>query len=309
MLNEPIISIITVCYNSEYFVSDTIQSVLNQTYTAFEYIIIDDHSSDSSWNIINSFNDFRIKTYRNEKNLGEYANRNKAVELASGEYIIFIDGDDYMYHNALETFFYYIQQFPECAMIFTREWDPRILYPFKADPETLYRFEFLDSGLMGGNFTKVLFKKEALEDAGYLPMNIITGDTYIQLKIALTQSGVAINDGLTWWRMRTGNATDKFFKSKRYFAEVINYQIGFLNDPACPLSDGEKHIAKNNVYGNYLRSLFRMLVNFELKDLKYLLSKIKIPFAYYKSILIRPQVNYFDKYNGDNPLHTLVTNK
>ncbi len=102
---QVVFSVITVSYNSARFIGHTINSVLNQTYKNFEYIILDDNSTDSTWQIIEGFKDERINAYRNPNNLGEYQNRNKAIEIASGKYIIFIDGDDYMYWNALETFF------------------------------------------------------------------------------------------------------------------------------------------------------------------------------------------------------------
>ena len=62
----------------------------------FEYIIGDDCSIDNTWEIINDFNDSRIVKYRNDTNLGEYPNRNKAVTIAKGDWILFIDGDDVM---------------------------------------------------------------------------------------------------------------------------------------------------------------------------------------------------------------------
>ncbi|WP_165958192.1 glycosyltransferase family 2 protein [Segetibacter sp. 3557_3] len=300
------ISVITVSYNSEQYISKTIESVLSQTWPEFEYIIVDDNSTDNSWKIINQYPDSRIKAYRNESNLREYPNRNRAVQLATGRYIIFIDGDDVIYPNAIETFNYYIRLFPESSMFFTREWDPRILYPFQVDPETIYRFEFLDGGIMGGNFTKVLFKRQAILDAGLFPVHISTGDSYMQLKIASKNKGVAINDGLTWWRRRKGNATEKFFKTNRHLAETINYKIAFINHADCPLSKEDKETAKTNIYGLYLRSLFRMITHLKLSDVGYLWKNIKVPREYYRTVFIRSRTNYFNNHNGDNPLHTPV---
>ncbi len=85
-MNEHVMfTVITVCYNSEKYLSDTITSVLAQSYRQFEYLILDDDSTDSSWDIIQKFADPRIKAIRNETNLGEYKNRNKAIELSTGE--------------------------------------------------------------------------------------------------------------------------------------------------------------------------------------------------------------------------------
>ena len=202
-MNERIIfSIITVSYNGEKYIYDTIRSVLSQTYENFEYIILDDNSSDRSWEIITSFEDNRIRAIKNTSNIGEYSNRNKGVCIAKGEYVIFIDGDDIIYFNALQTFHHYLKLFPGCKMICAREWDAKILYPFEAGPKTIYLFEFMGNSILGGNFTKILFKKEVIEQAGYFPSGITTGDTYLQLKISMYHNILLINDGLTWWRKK-----------------------------------------------------------------------------------------------------------
>ncbi|WP_299060637.1 glycosyltransferase family 2 protein [uncultured Polaribacter sp.] len=91
-----LVSIITPNYNSEKFISDTINSVLNQTYQNWEMIIIDDVSSDNSLNIITAYckQDTRIKLHKLSKNSGAAIARNKAISLANGNFIAFLDSDD-----------------------------------------------------------------------------------------------------------------------------------------------------------------------------------------------------------------------
>jgi glycosyltransferase involved in cell wall biosynthesis len=306
-LPEPKITVITVCYNTEDYVSETIKSVLNQSFDSFEYIIVDDHSTDSSWEKIKSFNDPRIKAYRNKKNIGEYPNRNKAIDLATGDYVIFIDGDDILYPNALETFCHYIKLFPEAAMFFLRAWDPRIIYPYKLTSETIYRFEFFDNGIIGQNFTKVLFERSKIIESGYFPEPMHTGDAYMQLKVGIKNGAVVVNDGLTWWRRRNGSASHRVSKNKSSFAEEINYRIDFLNDSSCPLNENEKKLAKIRVYGSYMRKLIRMLLKLKIRHVFYLLKNIKIPKDYYKSVLIRDNGFYFGRFTGEKPLRTTFT--
>lgn len=304
-MEETLFSVITISYNSSPYLKQTIESVLAQSYSAIEYIIYDDCSGDDSWKIIESFSDPRIKKYRNATNIGEYANRTKAIQQATGKYVIFIDGDDYIYPNALQVFATYVNMFPECAMFFSREWDPRILYPYKVDPVNIYRFEYLDGGIIGGNFTKVLFKREVLRAYSF-PANVRQGDTYIQLKIAQTQTGVAIPEGLTWWRRRKGNATENLFRNESHLAETINYRIGLLNE-GCPLPESEIEQAKVIIYGLYLRQLVRMVTRFKWSLVLFLVKRVHVPAKYYKSIFTPAQLNYFKHVTGDQPLHTIIT--
>lgn len=91
---KPLVSIITPCYNSEKYISDTIRSVLNQTYENWEWWIADDKSSDNSVEVIRDFEDPRIHLLEMKENSGAAAARNAGLEKATGRFITFIDSDD-----------------------------------------------------------------------------------------------------------------------------------------------------------------------------------------------------------------------
>ena len=100
MGNKPLISIITVCYNSEKTIRDTIESVLNQTYKNIEYIIVDGESKDGTVEIIKSYEGkFKLKKidykFIYEKDKGIYDAINKGLKFASGEIIGIINSDDW----------------------------------------------------------------------------------------------------------------------------------------------------------------------------------------------------------------------
>ena len=88
------VSVIITSYNYEQYIKDAIESVLNQTYSDFELVIIDDCSTDNSANIIKQFNDERIKFIQNEQNLGLKNSMQKAISCCIGEWIAFLDSDD-----------------------------------------------------------------------------------------------------------------------------------------------------------------------------------------------------------------------
>lgn len=98
----PLISIITPVYNAEEYIDDAIQSVLSQTYSNWELILVDDCSTDNSVKIINKYlSDTRIKLLMNKVNSGPAVARNKALDNASGDYITFLDSDDYWSEDKL----------------------------------------------------------------------------------------------------------------------------------------------------------------------------------------------------------------
>jgi len=92
----PLVSIITPCFNAADFIAETIRSVQNQTFTDWEWFIMDDCSDDASVSIIAEYakNDVRIKLLPLKKNGGAAVARNMGIALAKGKYMTFIDADD-----------------------------------------------------------------------------------------------------------------------------------------------------------------------------------------------------------------------
>lgn len=98
----PEVSIITPVFNSSKFLEETIASVLNQTFTDWEWMITDDKSTDNSLEIIQKINDSRIQLILSDKNGGAGHARNLSLKQASGRFITFLDADDFWEPNFLE---------------------------------------------------------------------------------------------------------------------------------------------------------------------------------------------------------------
>ena len=94
MMKEPFVSICVPNYNYGRYIGETIKSILDQTYTNFELIISDNTSTDNSMDVINSFNDPRMRVYQNDTNIGMLANTKKCYEYAKGDYIAIFCSDD-----------------------------------------------------------------------------------------------------------------------------------------------------------------------------------------------------------------------
>lgn len=102
--NNPLLSVVMPVYNAEQYVTQAVESILNQTYKKFEFIIIDDASTDSTFKILRDFKkiDKRIILIRNKENLGVTKSLNKAVAKALGKYIVRMDADDWSYPERFE---------------------------------------------------------------------------------------------------------------------------------------------------------------------------------------------------------------
>ncbi len=99
---HPFVSVIMPAYNAEKYISSAIESILAQTYTNFELIIIEDCSTDKTLDVIQRYIDFRIKLLKNQTNKGIAYSTNKGIECAKGKYIALMDDDDIAVKERLE---------------------------------------------------------------------------------------------------------------------------------------------------------------------------------------------------------------
>lgn len=109
---EPLISVIMPAYNSEYTIERAIESVLAQTYTRFELLVIDDYSTDNTVKLVDSFmkQDSRVILLKNTQNLGVAATRNLGCRKAKGEYLAFLDSDDVWFEDKLQKQILFMQE-------------------------------------------------------------------------------------------------------------------------------------------------------------------------------------------------------
>lgn len=120
MENRPKISVLMSVYNGEAFIREAIESILQQTFKDFEFLIINDCSTDHSLDIILSYNDSRIKVVNNQTNIGLTKSLNVGLKLALGKYIARIDADDFSYKDRLEMQFNYLEQNIEIGVLGTQ---------------------------------------------------------------------------------------------------------------------------------------------------------------------------------------------
>lgn len=112
----PRISVVMAAYNGAEFLPAAIDSILNQTYTDFEFIIIDDGSSDATPEVIRGYADPRIRTVRNPQNLGLIGSLNRGLDMAQGELIARMDADDEALPNRFEEQVRFLDAHPEIGV-------------------------------------------------------------------------------------------------------------------------------------------------------------------------------------------------
>lgn len=163
------ISVVLPVYNGQTYLAEAIESVLNQSYTKFELIIINDGSSDSSDEIIRSFKDSRIK-YLHQQNKGLGATLNEGLKLASGSFIARQDQDDLSYPKRFEKQISFLEKHPEIIMCGTwariiKENDGNAAFHKHSSNSALLHLDMLfDNPFV---HSSVMFRKEALNKAGY----------------------------------------------------------------------------------------------------------------------------------------------
>jgi glycosyltransferase involved in cell wall biosynthesis len=119
MTSKPMISVIMPAYNVEKYVVASIESILNQTFTDFELIIVDDCSTDGTAEIVNNYvgKDERIIFLKNDVNMFATSTRNRAIRIARGKYIAIQDSDDISFPNRLSEEFDYLEKHSDIYLL------------------------------------------------------------------------------------------------------------------------------------------------------------------------------------------------
>ena len=119
---KPIVTVLMTVYNGSRYLNEAIESALCQTLNDFEFLIIDDASTDNSVEIINSYNDSRIKLLINDKNIGQTASLNVGLARAQGEYVARFDQDDVCLPRRLEEQVAFLKKNPSISIACSREY-------------------------------------------------------------------------------------------------------------------------------------------------------------------------------------------
>jgi len=185
MGQDPLVSVVIPCYNGEAYLKEAIESALMQTYQPVEIIVVDDGSTDSSPEIVQKF----PVRYIRQQNRGLTESRNRGVRESRGTYIVFLDADDRLKPEAIETGLGILAEHPECAMTVG---DHVFLSADGSQAAVSRKDCLLDShyeALLKSNFiemiSSVLFRRSVLEELGGFDTGLRVAEDYeLYLRIA-----------------------------------------------------------------------------------------------------------------------------
>jgi len=272
---RPLVSVCIPAYNNAAYIKETIDSVLNQTYSNLELIICDDKSKDDTVQVIESIHDNRMKLYKNEKNLGMSGNWNHCLSKCSGEFIKLICADDILAKNCLEKEVEALISHPTAVLAEsdTRLFDlngkqkgfyKRYKTSGLTDGKTIARAGFFVKNYFGAPLANT-FRRSALEktsgfDTWYT--YILDYDFWVQL--ACMGDVYIIHEPLNYFRVRNDSNTGNVMagdKTEEYVKEHIHLVHKFKEELHLSEADIKKSIRirklRNFAAGIYLKLFVR----------------------------------------------------
>lgn len=209
-------------YNKENYIAKAIQSIINQTYKDWELIVIDDASTDNSVEIIKSFTDERIIFRQNEMNIGMAANRNRALDMARGEYIALLDADDITTEFRLQKEVEYLDSHPEIDVVFGsfQEIDENDIIkesyfmPLKNPAFVRAKLMVLDPIPNGSS----MYRKDLVDKHNIRYRDNLLGmdDYMFWVECSLCGKITGLSDLFLYWRNTENNGTNTYKYAKEY---------------------------------------------------------------------------------------------
>lgn len=249
-------SFILPAYKAKYF-HQAISSILNQTYTDFELVIVNDASPEDLDTIVSSFDDSRIRYYKNKENIGGcnlVAQWNKCLEYAAGEYVILASDDDIYFPEYLSKMSELVDKYPDVNVFRPRvqkiDSDNKVICVEGYLVEHISSLEFmyfLQRNLISSGVPYFIFRKDALLDMGgfcQYPMAWGSDDATV-MELSKDKGIVSTTDILFSFRMSGENITSKqnsysVLRQKLVARDMFyNYQKSTLK-VTCPISDLDK---------------------------------------------------------------------
>ena len=277
-------SVIIPAYNAEKYILRSVESVLTQTYTNFELIVVNDGSKDNTLNRLKLVSDFRLKVI-SQTNQGVSIARNTGIINSRGSYICFLDADDEYKKNHLEILSKAIDNYPEGAFFSTKFVVKNMIGVETKDKETgnIYFYkDFILEQIRKSNFEMIwtgciCIKREMFDKYGLFEPGVKLGEDIDMWKRIYVHTGVFFCDNLTVVRNRDGSEATKYYK-RATKNDPLDRMPMFLADKTIS-SDIKKSLIIMNEY-NKLQVVRSLIINGNKKEARKrlkLIDKNKLP--------------------------------
>jgi glycosyltransferase involved in cell wall biosynthesis len=256
-MSSPTVSILVTVFNREKILDETINSLLCSSYRDFEVVMVDDCSTDLSWDVCERASriDARFRSYRNSSNLGDYANRNRAASLAAGKYLKYLDADDLIYRHSLATMVDAMEQFSDAALALSQNvMDPDEPYPRFYTPRAFFREHYFGRSPIGVGPSSAIIRRECFEEVGGFSGRQFVGDTELWMKLAERWPIVTLPPALVWWRKHPGQQMQLELKKPEVLNTRFELELEALRLTA-HLTDQEKREARHKIRHTHARRL------------------------------------------------------
>ena len=226
---KPIITVLISVYNGEKYLKEAIDSILNQTFKDFEFLIINDASTDNSEEILKNYKDSRIKIIFNKKNLGLTKSINKGLKIAKGEYIARQDADDVSSSERLEKQVRFLDTYPDYAAVgsFTKIIDEKSKVICQLERPVYFqeikRALMLDNCITHGS---VMIRKKCLLEVGFYDEAMKRSQDYeLWLRLSEKYKLANLPEYLYSWREHKENIEAKFLSEQKMFVELAKVKV------------------------------------------------------------------------------------
>ena len=231
--NKPLVSVIMPAYNAALFIEEAINSVISQTITDWELLVIDDCSTDATSAIVNAIadRDNRVKLLVNEENMGAAGSRNRGLDIFQGQFVALLDSDDYWYPNMLEKMLARAEETKAdiiyCSYELVDEQGKKVCNDFLVPEATSFRESIVRSVI---TCSSVLFTGELAKNNRF-PLNMYHEDIAMWFQI-LRDGGTArgVPEVLAAYRQRSDSKTANKLKSagRRWIIYRKHLKMSFL---------------------------------------------------------------------------------
>lgn len=251
------VSVLMTSFNREKFIKESIESVLSQTYTDFELIIVDDNSIDRTQEIILSYKEHRnIRFYFNSHNLGEYQNRNKAASYAKGKYLKYLDSDDLMSNDCLEVMVNQMEKYPNAGIGLISYFDHNLpTLKNYLSSEELYKEFYFKGNLINCGPSSTIIKREAFNYINGYKLEPYLSDTDFIFRISSLFGAVVFSSRLVTWRQHVEQEYHYGIQSGEYKNKSFAYFKKYLDELSNPLSKKDSEMALRNLKNRYSRNI------------------------------------------------------